>query len=91
MVYRAYYYFTKQHAPQVRSSDVVEAYIEQIRAGNPSLNAVVGERFDEALKEAAEVDRMLENGTVPDHLSAGGAPFLGAPFTVKEAFAVKGW
>jgi len=75
----------------VTSSDVVKAYIEQIRAVNPILNAMVCHRFDKALVEAAEVDKLLQSGNIPDDWSPEKAPFLGVPITIKEAFALEGW
>ncbi|KAK2147128.1 hypothetical protein LSH36_569g03078 [Paralvinella palmiformis] len=74
----------------VTSSDVVKAYIEQIRAVNPILNAMVCHRFDKALVEAAEVDKLLQSGNIPDDWSPEKAPFLGVPITIKEAFALEG-
>jgi fatty acid amide hydrolase 2 len=54
--------------------------IERIRACNPSLNALVCDRFAEALKEARQADEAADKS----------APFHGVPTTIKEAFAVRG-
>lgn len=76
------------------ATEVVQAHIARIRAVNGRLNAVVQDRFEEALKEAQEKDAKLkrlrkesvERGT-PLEL-----PILyGVPFTVKECFAVRGF
>ncbi len=56
------------------------AAIERIRACNPSMNALVADRFEEALEEAREADRKTDKS----------APFHGVPMTVKESFAVTG-
>ncbi|KAL1417553.1 hypothetical protein MTO96_026770 [Rhipicephalus appendiculatus] len=39
--------------------DLVSAYIRRIREVQPIINAVVEERFEEALKDAEEVDRLV--------------------------------
>jgi fatty acid amide hydrolase 2 len=67
---------------EASSLEVVEAHIQHVQAVNPRLNAVVHDRFKEAREEAREADRRAANGD--------SAPFLGVPFTVKEAFALKG-
>lgn len=70
---------------RIRSRDAVEAHIEQIERVNPSINAVVASRFDEARREADEADRVRAN-TPADRLP----PFHGVPCTVKECFALCG-
>jgi len=57
---------------------------------NSLINAVVADRFEDARKDAAEVDRVLESGSLPDELSERNAPYLGVPFTTKEAVSVAG-
>ena len=75
---------------QISSEDVVCAFIDRIRAVNVSVNAVVSNRFDAALAEAKEVDRLLQQDPLPAHCSVENAPFLGVPFSAKEAFAITG-
>lgn len=70
---------------EVSSSEVVSMHIEQIRRVNPVLNAVVRERFEQAITEARDADKIIKN-TPPDKLP----PFLGVPCTIKECFALKG-
>uniref|UniRef100_A0A669PUZ9 Fatty acid amide hydrolase 2 n=1 Tax=Phasianus colchicus TaxID=9054 RepID=A0A669PUZ9_PHACC len=72
----------------VKCIEVVEAYIERIREVNPLINAVVKDRFEEALQEARQVDQLLAEGRTDDSLEK--YPFLGVPFTVKEAFSLHG-
>lgn len=72
------------------SLEVVEAFIGRIKEVNPLLNAVVADRFDDARKEAAEFDRVLDSGNVPEELSEQNAPYLGVPITTKEAISVAG-
>lgn len=47
-------------------------------------------RFDEALEDARKVDEILSAPSLPDRYSAQNAPFLGVPFTAKEAFGITG-
>ena len=70
---------------RVTSTEVVTAHIGRIRQVNPILNAVVEDRFDDALKEAALADerrRSSDSGELP--------PFHGVPCTIKEVFAFPG-
>lgn len=70
---------------RVTSRTVVEAHIERIQRVNPILNAVVEERFEDALKEADLADdavRLKEPEDLP--------PFHGVPCTIKEVFAIPG-
>ncbi|KAH6934941.1 hypothetical protein HPB50_002307 [Hyalomma asiaticum] len=75
---------------KVKSVDVVLAYIRRIREVQPVINAVVEERFEEALKEAEEVDRLVSSGTMNKSKMITEKPLLGLPFTVKNSIAVKG-
>jgi fatty acid amide hydrolase 2 len=68
---------------EVRSSDVVAAHIEHARVVNPTLNAIVMDRFDEAMDEARQADAALEAGR-----DVG--PLHGVPCTIKESYEVKG-
>ncbi len=74
----------------MRSEDVVQASIDQIRAVNPLLNAVVAERFEAALTTARMIDKVLDSGNIPENYSELNAPLLGLPFTAKEAFGIVG-
>ena len=76
---------------EVTSTEVVKAFIARIRCVNGFLNAVVVDRFDEALEEAAEIDRVLDDGgDVPERYSVDNAPFLGVPLTAKETCSIAG-
>jgi fatty acid amide hydrolase 2 len=73
-------------AGALRSETVVDAHIRRIELINPSLNALVGERFEAARSEARAVDRSVaaaEPGT-------SFPPFYGVPFSVKECIGVAG-
>ncbi|XP_056347019.1 fatty-acid amide hydrolase 2 isoform X3 [Oenanthe melanoleuca] len=76
-------------ARQVTCIEVVEAYVERIKEVNPLINAVVKDRFEEALQEARQVDQLLSEGPGDDSLEEK-FPLLGVPITVKEAFSLYG-
>jgi fatty acid amide hydrolase 2 len=63
---------------------VVDAHILAIEAVNPSLNAVVAERFAEARAEAVAADARVVAG------EADLPPLLGVPCTIKESFELIG-
>lgn len=67
---------------------MVLAYIARIQEVNPILNAVVEDRFGDAIQEAIKADKMVATMS-PTHLIKE-YPILGVPFTVKESCALKG-
>lgn len=75
-------------ARQIRSGerssrDIVEQHIARILAVNPSINAVVVDRFEAARAEADRADQAVAEGIeLP--------PLHGVPCTIKESFAVQG-
>ncbi|KAK3923973.1 Fatty-acid amide hydrolase 2 [Frankliniella fusca] len=71
---------------RIRAEDVVTAYVERIKAVNPVVNAVVDQRFADALQDARDIDAKLDAGDE----SLAALPLIGVPFTVKESIAVKG-
>lgn len=61
---------------ELKSEEVVQAFIDRIREVNPILNAVVDHRFEEALEEA----RKLDNDIATYHVMPSDfqdKPFLG--------------
>ena len=54
------------------------------------LNAVIADRFSEALQEARDLDELLQKDQLPESHNEENAPLLGIPFTAKEAFGVAG-
>ena len=58
---------------------------------NPILNCVVDQRFEEALREAEDVDLRL-SALLEEEKSQlfREKPFLGIPFTTKDWFTVRG-
>lgn len=75
---------------QLRSEEVVSAYIERCRDVQPMLNAVVDTRYDEALREAREADEIVATGKLSVQRMAEEMPLLGVPITVKESIRVQG-
>ncbi|GGE29262.1 amidase [Marinithermofilum abyssi] len=67
------------------SLELVRAHIERIQSVNPSLNALVCERFERALQEAREADQRRLSFTAGD-----APPLLGMPITIKETMDVEG-
>jgi fatty acid amide hydrolase 2 len=70
---------------EVSSSEVTRAHIQHIERVNPSLNAMVHDRFEAARREAEQADEVLRSST-PVELP----PLHGVPCTIKEAFALEG-
>ena len=67
------------------SHALTQSYITRIRKHNPELNVVVRENFDAAVRRAQELDAHLAAGGIPV------GPLHGIPFTIKDAFRVKGF
>ncbi|XP_073942908.1 fatty-acid amide hydrolase 2-B isoform X2 [Choristoneura fumiferana] len=75
---------------QITSEEVVSAYIERCKEANPYLNAIVEPRYDQALREARSIDKMIAStDRTPEQLEKE-YPLLGVPITVKESIAVEG-
>ena len=68
---------------EVSSEEVVRAHLERIDDINPSVNAIVSYRPDEAIDRARELDALSARG-----LSLG--PLHGLPFAVKDLMDVAG-
>lgn len=75
---------------QVKSEEVMKAYIERCREVNTVLNAVVEPRYEVALAEAKNVDKFLALGTKTTEELERELPLLGLPITIKESIAVEG-
>lgn len=76
-------------AGRLRSVDVVRKHIAHIRVVNPHLNAVVFDRFDQALEEARVADEILAKWRSGASKEEPGW-LTGVPCTIKECFAVVG-
>lgn len=83
-------YFSNYRERKVSSEEVVTAFIERCRQVNGLLNAVVEERYDDAIKEAKEVDKMLKDEQLSEENLEKTMPLLGVPFTTKESNESKG-
>nr|XP_012151003.1 PREDICTED: fatty-acid amide hydrolase 2 isoform X2 [Megachile rotundata]XP_012151004.1 PREDICTED: fatty-acid amide hydrolase 2 isoform X2 [Megachile rotundata]XP_012151005.1 PREDICTED: fatty-acid amide hydrolase 2 isoform X2 [Megachile rotundata] len=75
---------------QLSSQRVVEAFIERTKEVNPFLNAVIEDRFEEALKDARTCDEMLRSGKVIASNLENEKPLYGVPITIKESCRVEG-
>lgn len=75
---------------QIKSVDVVRLYIERIKNVNDLINAVVKNRFEEAIDEARKVDELVASKEFDKTWYETNKPFLGVPISVKEAFGLKG-
>ncbi|MCB9531886.1 MAG: amidase [Myxococcales bacterium] len=70
---------------ELSSGEVVETHIRHVERVNPTLNAVVAERFDAARAEARAADERIRRD------GADGLPaFFGVPCSIKECFALEG-
>jgi amidase len=67
----------------VTSSEVVDAYLEQIRLHNPKLNAIVTLDEPGARERARQADEALAQGIV-------WGPLHGVPVTIKDNYATRG-
>lgn len=56
---------------------------------NNLINAIVEERYLDAIEEAKAVDAMIEGGIDVETIKIN-QPYLGVPFTTKESIAAKG-
>lgn len=77
----------KFNIPQITSEAVVREYIKRIKEVDSILNAVVEERYDEAIKDAQRADKIIAETSVI--YIVRNYPLLGVPFTVKESVALK--
>jgi fatty acid amide hydrolase 2 len=73
-------------AGELSSRAVVDAHIELLERVNPTINAVVVERYEEARAEADAADARVAAAGASDELP----PLLGVPCTIKESIAVTG-
>lgn len=74
---------------QVSCEEVVKIFIDRAKEVNKIINAVVEDRYHDALEEAKEVDKLLQTQENIDDIKVK-KPFLGIPFTTKESIEAKG-
>ncbi|XP_035232298.1 fatty-acid amide hydrolase 2-A-like [Stegodyphus dumicola] len=75
---------------QLTCEEVMKAYIMRIKVVQPIINAVVDERYVDAINDAIAVDHFLASGEKSEKDIARDTPLLGVPFTCKESIGVKG-
>lgn len=63
---------------EITSEEVVQAFIDRIKEVNPVINAIVDDRFEEALIEAKQIDLDIASGTIQE-VDFQEKPFLGKP------------
>lgn len=80
----------KIRTKQVKAEEVVTAFIERCKEVNGLINAIVEERYEDAIAEARNVDLFIEKFQNPSTLKET-KPFLGVPFTTKESNEAKGF
>lgn len=75
----------------ITSEEVVESFIARIKRLNPIINAVVEDRFKQALAEAREIDRKIADARDGEGDKAIlKLPLVGVPLSVKETISVDG-
>ncbi len=75
---------------KVTSEQVVTAFIARCQKVNSIVNAIIDERYEQALEDAKNVDRFLQNEKSNSLELAQKKPLLGIPITVKETCRVGG-
>lgn len=61
---------------ELKSEEVVSVFIKRIKEVNPIINAVVDNRFEEALEEANKIDKDIEENIITE-IDFLDKPFLG--------------
>ena len=75
----------KVNFKEISPVEVIEYFRARVEARNPSINAFVYTKFDEAMKEAEELEKMILAG---DHFK----PLAGVPIGLKDFLPTKkGW
>lgn len=74
---------------QVTAEKVVESFIKRCKEVNGLINAIVEERYADAIEEAKAVDIELKGYEDTSFLKET-KPFLGVPFTTKESNEAEG-
>ncbi|XP_023231474.1 fatty-acid amide hydrolase 2-A-like [Centruroides sculpturatus] len=75
---------------QLKSVEVIAAYISRIKEIQPILNVVVENRFEQALEEGRNVDELIASQIYTEEALEQRFPLLGVPFSSKESLAIKG-
>lgn len=75
---------------EITSEQVVRAFVNRSRIVNVDLNAVIDERYSEAIEEAKAIDEFLKTTTLTESELEQQKPFLGLPFTAKDSIQIAG-
>lgn len=75
---------------EITSVEVVTSFVKRCKEVNPMINAIIDEKYHEALEEARRVDELLERNDVDLEDVKAKTPLLGVPMSVKESCRVKG-
>lgn len=70
---------------EVTSREVVDVHVARIERVNPTIRAMVRDRFDDARRDADAADARIRDGAGADL-----PPLHGVPITIKEAIACEG-
>lgn len=83
---------SKIRSRELKSENVIKAFINRIQVINPILNCFImtNNRFQEAIEKGKEIDNLLDTNPNSPEISQKLKPFLGVPFTSKEAFKITG-
>ncbi|XP_018568284.1 fatty-acid amide hydrolase 2 isoform X2 [Anoplophora glabripennis] len=73
---------------ELSSEAVVKAYITRIEEVNPLINAVIEDRFKQAIEDAKYADKLISFGTLSTEELKEKHPLLGVPLTVKGSIEV---
>lgn len=73
---------------KLTSEQIVKTYIARIKQVNPVINAVVDERFEEAVLEARNIDKYIDSHKNPKQFEKT-KPLLGVPISIKESCEAK--
>jgi fatty acid amide hydrolase 2 len=69
---------------ELTSAQVVDVHIARAIAVNPTLNAIVHDRYDAARRDALEAERAIAEGKQV-------GPLHGVPITIKDCVGIKGY
>lgn len=88
LLYPTYILAAKIRERELTCESVVRAYIERAKIVQTYLNAIVDDRYDEAIADAKKVDQLLKLTKLTNREIEKQFPLLGIPFTVKDSIKV---
>ena len=74
---------------ELTAAEVVKAHIELLKRDQAKLNAIVADRFEDALAQAREIDQRIGGAALRGFSLDELPPLTGVPFTVKESIALE--